>query len=158
MTMSSASESQSAQPKRKRVDQTVAPLSETATTSSTLTKKKAPKAIASAILAGHLEMLLPTLAPILSDLGKNFLDLLHRRHNKRRQLDRMTADEEIIPRFTRIEFKLSALSRVTERPDFITLQEETSSLVSDFKLQLKKQIVAAIRIEVLALADEINIF
>ena len=68
----------------------------------------------------------------------------------------MTADEEIIPRSARIEFKLSAPSRVTERPDFIALQEETSTLVSDFKLQLKKQIVSAIRIELLALVDDMN--
>ena len=134
--MNTATDAQERQPKRPRSDTTAAPHSENPTAVSSQ-GKTSPKALALEMITVHVESFLPVLNPILSNTGRQFIDLLHRRHNKQRQFDRMSADDETIPRSARIEFQLLAPKNVLERPDFIELQDATSQLVNDFKVSLK---------------------
>ena len=68
----------------------------------------------------------------------------------------MTSDATVIPRSTRIEFQLTAPKSFEERMDFTTLQAETTTIVKNFKNELKNKIIESIRIKIKALNAKIN--
>ena len=103
MSLNSASNPQQVQPKRQQTDPTAVSPSEPANATSPSAATMTPKATACATLATSVATLLPVLNPILTDIENQFIDLLHRRYNKQRQFDRITADMDAIPRSARID-------------------------------------------------------
>jgi hypothetical protein len=116
-----------------------------------------PIALADSFVKKHVMSLQPQLASILEKLGLQHVALLHKLQNKKVQITRMEGDEEFIPRSARIDFGFHMSKRAEERPEFLALQEETNSHITDFRKFLRQQIIKATRIEMTTLTEEIQV-
>lgn len=113
------------QSKRTRIDATAQ-----ATASSATSKPKSPMAHADKHIEEHVASLLPNIATILEKLSKDHLRLRAKANNKSKQINKMTTDEEYIPRSARVAFKLTGSKMVAESPEYIALQTETNEAIS----------------------------
>ena len=119
---------------------------------------KTPKSAALAALTGTLETFSPPFAAILYKIGIQHLDLLSQRYNKKRQLERMSTDDNVTPRSTRLDFTFIVPKSVSKRPDFISLTEKTESEVYTMKIALKYYILQAITIEISVLTTDLEVY
>ena len=145
--------------KRVRVEPTAAPIPENdgaPCSNSKTVKKVTPKARAITTIDEHSATLLPQLSAILSKLANDHIDLLHRLHEKSAQLQRMEADEGIIPRSARLKFELTVSKKVEAHPDFIKLQEALDADVANMRTQLRNRIIECIRLEIKVLQNELD--
>jgi hypothetical protein len=115
-----------------------------------------PKGLAESFVRSHATSLHPDIATIVERLGKEHLTLLSKLDNKRKQVQRMADDDNFIPRSARIDFVLKVSKRAEESPEFIALDEETSSIVEKFQKDLKEQIVKAAKIEITAIESDLK--
>jgi hypothetical protein len=68
----------------------------------------------------------------------------------------METDEEFIPQSASVVFTFHMSKTAEERPEFITLQEETTALIKTFQKDLKKKIISATKTELALLKSEIK--
>jgi hypothetical protein len=115
-----------------------------------------PKALADNLIRRHVVSLQPQLASILEKLGLAHVDLLHKLHNKNLQVTRMESSDDFVPRSARIDFKFHMSKTAEERPEFIALQEETNTQITEFKKFLTCQIIKATKIECESYADQLK--
>ena len=141
MSRRTATNNQDTSPKRVRFDSTAKePSGEDR-------QQATPKSLADSLIRRHVASLQPQLATILEKLGLSHIDLLHKLHSKKLQIDRMESSDEFIPRSARIEFMFHMSKAAGERPEFIALKEETDHRISEFRSFLSAQIIKATKIE-----------
>ena len=117
------------------------------TTAST-TAQQAPKTLAIAFLKANTASLHPTIATILERLGTDLVVLLSKCNNKQLQVERMESDLDFIPRSARMEFVFHLSKQAKETMEFSSLLQETETLLSACRLQLKNKVLAATKIEI----------
>jgi hypothetical protein len=59
----------------------------------------------------------------------------------------MEQDEDYVPISARVDFRVKALKEAEELPEFIELQNETTSLIKTYQQSLKLLIIKACTIE-----------
>jgi hypothetical protein len=118
--------------------------------------KQPPSGLADAYIRSFTASLHPEITTIVERLGKEHIVLLSKRDNKNAQVKRMADLPELIPRSARLDFTLNVSKRAKLRPEFIALEEQTTELVESYRIGLKEKIIAATKIEILALEDELR--
>ena len=133
-------------PKRVRVDPTP----------TNTAVNQAPLKSAQLHIQESVSSLPPTTASILLRLAKHHLQLRAKLHHKLEQLKKMQDDDTFIPRSARVTFTLAGSKPAEQTPEFQTLRDNTSSLVENFQKDLKKQIIAATKIEKKVLLSQLR--
>ena len=113
-----------------------------------------PKAAAEALICKTAESLPTEIQSHLLTIAMDHFQKLHSIYTKTTQLTRMTADDKFIPRSARLGFKITANTRTAQEAAFITLQQETTSLIGDFQKRLCKQILSCAKLEKQTLLKE----
>ena len=139
--------------KRTRIDPTANPIP---STEHATQQPKAPKALAIAFVKSHAASLQPQVASILEQLGISHLNLLSKKYNKDTQIQKMEQNKEFLPRSARIDFTLNVSEKATSSAQFQQLVADTETKTQEFCFFLKKQIIAATKIESQILLDEIQ--
>ena len=73
---------------------------------------------------------------------------MHNWMTKLQQHKRMEDDVEIIPRSAPINFKFRVSKHVEDCTEFVTINTETTNIISDFQIQLKQQIMKVLDLEI----------
>ena len=108
-----------------------------------------PKGAAQAAVRAYAASLSHTLSPIILTAGEHFVDRVHKLITKGTQFNKMTDDDDFIPRSARlVNFNFRVCKEVEVNPDFAVIQEDTANLVNYFKKELKFKIMATLKIEV----------
>jgi hypothetical protein len=115
-----------------------------------------PLALAESFIRSSVSSLQPELCTIVEKLGKEHILLLCKLDNKKTILKKLTDNEDVIPRSARIEFKLSGSKRTEQRPEFIALAEETSTLVIGYRKALRGQVIKSLKIEIISIKEEVR--
>ena len=123
--------------KRVRFDTTAAPLAE----------KLTPMAAAKKSLANAVASLQPQLAPILNRLGTTLLLHLNKQHVKTCQLKKYEDEGDGIPISAKVMFKLNCSKLVEKDVEYLNLSEKSDTDVNDFRMTLRNNIIATIKIE-----------
>jgi hypothetical protein len=66
------------------------------------------------------------------------------------------ADDDFIPRSAKLQFSLTASPKVMETPEFKTLAENTTNLLSSFQKELKKMVLSTVELEMKDLKNEVD--
>jgi hypothetical protein len=111
------------------------------------TEKKTPTSIAHAFIKGHVASLQTTVADIIETAGKNYLSILSKIFIKENATDRLEADEDLIPKSARINFKFHVSRSTAESGEFKGIQLATDKLIDKFTKDLKEQILRVSRLE-----------
>ena len=127
--------------KRTRFDPSAKPPTDTAPTTNS------PTAIAVRHIDAHVASLHPEIAHILSTLAKKHLILLTKADHKKRQIERMSDDDELIPRSVRVNFEFKPSKEAAQDPEYTVLNEETATIITQFQLAMKLKIIAVTKIE-----------
>ena len=96
----------------------------------------------------HLELLHPSFVNILQHQAKDYVRKYHALLEKERQVERMNNDPSLIPLSAKINFELKVSQTTKESEEFITLKNDTETIVSEFTQKLKDSIVSATKLEV----------
>ena len=134
--------------KRAKTDPNVAPLDNSSTS-------KTPKSQAQEFVSAHVESLHYHVATILTKIGFDHINLIHKLLNKINQKTKMELDPSLFPRSARIDFTIKSSKKVEELPDYIQLKEETEIYVREVKENLKARILVAADLEITSLRQEI---
>jgi hypothetical protein len=118
-------------------------------------KATTPMVLARLSLQTHCASLQPEIATILSKLGLERLQVLHKLSHKSIQAKTIEDDPEFIPRSARVNFALSASKLVEQDAEYTRLVDETSTLVTTFQSALKTKILAIAQLEVLTLQKQL---
>jgi hypothetical protein len=135
------------QPKRTRFDASALTPADT--------KALTPMAAARQSLISHCESLQPEIATILSKLGLERLQILHKLSHKSTQAKKIEEDTTFIPRSARVNFALSASNSVNKDEEYIRLVDETNNLTTAFQLALKTQILSVAKLEASTLQKQL---
>jgi hypothetical protein len=119
-------------------------------------KAATPMASARLSLQTHCASLQPEIASILSKLGSERLQVLHKLSHKSTQAKKIEDDPEFIPRSARVNFALSASKLVEQDAEYTRLVDETSTLVTTFQSALKTKILAIAQLEVSTLQKQLR--
>jgi hypothetical protein len=115
---------------------------------------KAPLSIAIAFVEDTASKSLQVhIAPILSTLASNHCRTMAKIHNKRKQVEKMQADDELIPRSARVKFEFQVSKETSTNLGFLAIKAHTQELVIAFRKALKAQIIATTKIEI-SLAEQ----
>jgi hypothetical protein len=118
-------------------------------------KAVTPMASARQSLHSHCASLQPEIATILSKLGIERLQVLHKLSHKSSQAKKIEEDTSFIPRSARVNFALSASKPVEQDVEYTRLVDETQVLISDFQTTLKTKILAVAKLEVSTLKKQL---
>ena len=151
MNVTAATDSQQLQNKRVRFD-----MNATYPSGTKAPTQKTPKSVSQAFISEHVASLHLPIATILTKIGRDHLDILHKLHHKLSQLQRMESDEEFIPQSARIDFKLNVSKKASEDPKFLTLKEQTDIVVADFRKVLRNSIIEATKIEIDLIVEDLH--
>ena len=113
-----------------------------------------PMAAARQSLQTNCASLQPEIATILSKLGLERLQTLHKISHKKTQAQKIEDDDDFIPRSARVNFTLSASKLVEQDVEYTRLLDETSVIVTTFQAALKSKILAVAKLEVSALKSK----
>jgi hypothetical protein len=94
--------------------------------------KITPLASAKAALERCCESLQPDLTPLFSTLGLKHLLNFHKLKNKQTQVKKLSDDPDLIPRSARVNFALTCSKEVEQDAGYVSLCDETVTIVSDF--------------------------
>jgi hypothetical protein len=119
--------------------------------------RKPPKALAESFIRSHVASLQPQLATILEKLGIQHLNLLAKADNKDTMISKMESDPAFIPRSARLDFTLHMSKKAEATAEYHALHEETEKLLQSIRLGLKRQVIAATKIEYNVLRQEIRL-
>jgi len=123
-------------------------------TDQTATPQPFPKAAAEALIRKNAASLPTEIQSHLISIALDHFQKLHSIYTKTTKLTRMTEDEEFIPRSARLGFNLTANARTAQEAAFITLQQQTTSMIGSFQKQLRKQILHSAKLEKQTLLTE----
>ena len=116
-----------------------------------------PKLLAESFIRAKIASLPhPIIATNVEKLGKEHLLLLSKRLHIEKANQRLVNDDEVIPSSARFKFELLVSDRVKELPEYKELQDQTTIIVSEMQSKLKKQIIAASKLEIIAITNEIQ--
>jgi hypothetical protein len=118
-------------------------------------KAVTPMASARQSLHSHCASLQPEIATILSKLGLERLQVLHKLSHKSSQAKKIEEDTSFIPRSARVNFALSASKLVEQDVEYTSLVDATQVLISDFQSTLKTKILAVAKLEVSTLKKQL---
>jgi hypothetical protein len=119
-------------------------------------KAVTPMALARQSLHSHCASLQPEIATILSKLGLERLQVLHKLSHKSIQAKKIEDDTAFIPRSARVNFALSASKSVEQDEEYTRLVDETCTLVTTFQAALKTKILAVAKLEVTTLKKQLR--
>ena len=125
-------------------------------TESSQPKYEAPKKLLFSLIRGSLSSLPPNLTLILEKTSFAYIKLLLKLANKDKMLQKLNTDDAKIPSGARLKFELKGSSDARKHPDFIALADETETIVEQCRQMLKKQIVKALKIEIVVLKKQLN--
>jgi hypothetical protein len=116
-----------------------------------------PKLLAESFIKASIASLPhPIIATDVEKLGKEHLLLLSKKFHLEKASQRLVNDADVIPQSARFKFELSCSDRVKELPEYKELHDQTTDIVSEMQLQLKKQIIAASKLEIISITAEIQ--
>jgi hypothetical protein len=115
-----------------------------------------PMAAARQSLHAHCASLQPEIATILSKLGLERLQTLHKFSHRDTQAKKIEDDDDFIPRSARVNFALSASKLVEQDVEYTRLSDETTAIVTAFQAALKTKIIEVAKLEVSALKTKIG--
>jgi hypothetical protein len=110
--------------------------------------KVTPLSSAKASLEHSCASLQPDLTSLFSTLGQKHLLNFHKLKNKQTQVKKLSDDVELIPRSARVNFALTCSKEVEKDNGYISLRDETRTLVTDFQKALKAKIIAVTKLEI----------
>jgi hypothetical protein len=84
---------------------------------------------------------LPGLQTLFRGKGLKHLALAHKLHQKQRNVTRITEDDAYVPVSARVCFNLQAWNMAEESTEFTDLVTETNTIVTNFHMELKAQII-----------------
>jgi hypothetical protein len=84
---------------------------------------------------------LPGLQTLFREKGLKHLALAHKFHQKQRNITRITEDDAYVPVSARVSFNLQAWKTSEESTEFTDLVTETNTIVANFHMELKAQII-----------------
>jgi hypothetical protein len=113
-------------------------------------------AAARQLLHAHCASLQPEIATILSRLGLDRLQNLHKFSHKEIQSKKIEDDVNFIPRSARVNFALSTSKLVEQDAEYTRLSDETTVIVTAFQAALKTKILDVAKLEVSALKTKIE--
>ena len=114
-----------------------------------------PNGATKAAVRVYAELLSSTLSPIILTAGEHFADRVHKLISKATQLKKMEDEDDFIPRSARlVNFEFRVSKEVEVSPDFVTIKEDTTALVTDFKIALKAKIMETLRVEIALLKSK----
>ena len=124
-------------------------------TSTKISENTAPKGVSLNLVHIFAKSLQKRLSPIFLKAGESHVDHLHKLLTKVRQFTKMEDDDDFIPRSARlVEFEFRTSKMVEDSPAFQTIKADTIVLIKDFRLALKQQIMATLKIEIEMLKTE----
>jgi hypothetical protein len=115
-----------------------------------------PLTLAEAFLRSSVASLQTNLATIIEKLGKEHIRLLSHLDTKKAILKKLNDNTDFIPSSARIKFQITGSKRTEQRPEFITLVEETSVMVNRYRTELRAQVIKALTIEITTIEDEVR--
>ena len=116
-----------------------------------------PFALATSFLKSHTASLHPETKTIVEKFHFEFIKLKSYVLTKKNLIQRMETEDDSTPRSCRLNFKLNPSDDISELPEFLELQGETTSLVNDLQKQLKKQVIKHTKMEVKAKEEKIKL-
>ena len=120
------------------------------------TRLKTPKALALACVTGSAASLHPQVKPIVESYGIRLINIYHKIQQKNIQLSKMESNLEFIPRSARINFEFYVRPDVQRTEEFSEIQSTTSDLIKTFQLNLKEQIIRAMKLDINHLQNELE--
>jgi hypothetical protein len=115
-----------------------------------------PMAAARQSLHAHCALLQPEISTILSKLGLERLQTLHKFSHKEIQEKKIEDDDNFMPRSARVNFSLSASKLVEQDAEYTRFSDETTAIVTTFQAALKTKIIEFAKLEVSALKTKIG--
>jgi hypothetical protein len=115
-----------------------------------------PMAAARQSLHAHCASLQPEIATILSKLGLERLQNLHKFSHKGIQAQKIEDDADFIPRSARVNFALVASKLVEQDAEYTRLSDETTAIVTTFQAALKTKILEVAKLEVSTLKTKLG--
>ena len=128
-TMSTATSTMAQITKRTRFDESTL----TTQSTTTISKRQSPKALALDYILGKTATLHPTIKNNLITLGTHHIELHMKAHAKANQKKRLLDDDDFIPRSARIEFKFKVSKEAEVDQEFQDLLETTNDIIGDCK-------------------------
>ena len=122
----------------------------------TIHKVQPPKSLAESFIRSSIALLHPIIATNVEKLGKEHITMLSKKNHLDKANQRLVNDNDIIPSSARINFELSVSDRVKEMPEYKELQDKTIEAVNTAQKSFKTQIVAASKLELVAITNEIK--
>jgi hypothetical protein len=116
-----------------------------------------PKLLAESFIKASIASLPhPIIATDVEKLGKEHILLLSKKLHLEKANQRLLNDNDVIPQSARSKFELSCSDRVKELPEYKELQDQTTIIVSEMQTQLKQQIIAASKLEIMSITNDIQ--
>ena len=98
------------------------------------------------------------IAPIALDIGNEYIDWFTKLHRKTKAYNKMEDDPESFPRSVSKmkDFALRASLETSRTEEFNSLKEETNNIIENFKVTMKKQVLACLRLEIKNLRNHLH--
>ena len=117
-----------------------------------------PKATSIKSVRNFAATLRTHLSPIVLSAGLSHIDLLHKWSTKCRQHGKMENDVDFIPRSARfVHFDFEVSKQVETSEEFQEVKAQTDLLIQELRLNLKDQVMEALKIEILILRKDLYI-
>ena len=126
------------------------------TVNSNANRVKTPKALALACVQGQAMSLHPQVYNIVETYGNKLIDLHHKLEQKRKQLQKMEANPDFIPRSARFNFEFYIRPEIQQTDEFNLIQLSTTDLIKAFQFNLKEKIMEAMRLDIDYINNAIN--
>lgn len=120
------------------------------------TEMRSPLVIANEHIILHVSSLQTGIASILQTLGKDLLLSRKRIFDKSRQVQRMEADDDLIPNSARVDFTPKVSKAMEQSPEYIALRESSLAATRAYQLQCKDFVIQALKIDIKSLRDALS--
>ena len=107
-------------------------------------------------MSGHVASLHPYVTKLITPYAEKHVNLFAKLEHKKIQVDRMSKDNDFIPRSARVNFEFYVRPQISEMDDFTVIKDETTRMIDDFQQNIKSQIVRVAIMEINCLHQELN--
>ena len=116
-----------------------------------------PKGLALSLIGTFTATLRKHLSPIVKKSGESNLDLLHTLIIKMNQYSKLDDDKDTLPRsVTRlVNFNFKVTKKVENNPEFLIIKADTDTIVQEFKLKMKEQVMQTLQLTCRMLREEL---
>ena len=97
-----------------------------------------------------------SLAPVVKDIGEKHVSLFKNLHRKKKSFDKLKSNVETIPQSVNVlqDFKLRASNMTENTEEFASVSEDTTDIISTFRVSMKNQIMRILNLEIQDLREK----